>query len=133
MRADAATERAVFAAVDALFDHLAECRLEEALAAFLPDADVALYGSEIGEVVVGPEALRRFLRRLLAGPAGPRFTLKERRVSCCDDVAWFTVPARVEAGGMTVDAYRLTAVLERRDGHWLWAHFSGAEPLPDRA
>ena len=90
MYADAPTEAAVFAAVDALFDHLANRRLEETLAAFAPDLDAALYGSEVGEVVVGPEALRLFFERLYS-KVGPRFTFGgtprfrrgRRRVVCC--------------------------------------------------
>ena len=75
MRADAATEQAIFAAVDAFFDHLAERRLEETLAAFVPDRDAALYGSEVGEIAVGPEALHRFFESFYARPNGPRFAV----------------------------------------------------------
>ncbi len=132
MRADPETERAVFAAVDAFFDHFANRRLEEALAAFVPDADVALYGSEVSEIIVGREALRRFFERLFARANGPRFTLEERRASIRGDVAWFTSAATVRIGGTAVSPYRLTGVLERRDGRWLWALFNGSEPLRDR-
>lgn len=132
MRADPPTEAEIFAAVDAFFGHFANRRLEEALAAFLPDADVALYGSEIGEVVVGPDALRDFFGRLFARPGGPCFSLKDRRASVAGNVAWFTSAAEVRIGDLTISQYRLTGVLERRAGRWLWALFNGSEPLPDR-
>jgi ketosteroid isomerase-like protein len=132
MRADAETERAVFAAVDALLDHLAARRLEEALAAFLPDPDAALYGSEVGEVFVGRAALRTFFTALFRRPTGPRFMLTDRHASVRGDVAWFTAAARVAIGDQVFAPYRLSGVLEKRDGRWLWALFNGSEPLPDR-
>jgi ketosteroid isomerase-like protein len=132
MRADAATEQAIFAAVDAFFDHLAERRLEETLAAFVPDRDAALYGSEVGEIAVGPEALRRFFESFYARPNGPRFAVGERRASVRGDVAWFTCAASVAIGEVVAEPYRLTGVLERREGRWLWVLFNGSELRPDR-
>jgi hypothetical protein len=60
MRPDAETERVLICAVDAFFDHLANRRLEEALAAFAPDADAALCGSEESEAVCRQPRRRRF-------------------------------------------------------------------------
>jgi ketosteroid isomerase-like protein len=133
MRADPQTERDIFAAVDAYLDHLAERRLDDALACFAPDPDAALYGSEVGEVAIGPDALRAFLQKLLARPFGPRFTLAQRTASIAGDVAWFTAEAEIEVGSIRLAHYRLTGVLEKRGDHWLWLLFNGSEPAPDRA
>ena len=131
MRADRETERAVLAAVDVFFDHLANRRLDEAVECFAPDADVALYGSEVSEVAIGPTALREFLGGIFR-KAGPRFTFKERAISAAGDVAWLTAAATVTIGDAVAGSYRLTLVLERRDGHWLIVLFNGSEPVPDR-
>lgn len=132
MKADAETEREVWLAVDALFEHLAACRLEPAFACFAPDPDVTLFGSEVSEAFIGPEALREFLAKLLARPAGPKFRLLDRRMSRRSDVAWFTADAEVTIGAARISPYRLTGVLEKRNGRWLWMLFNGSEPLPDR-
>ena len=95
MRADPTVEREVFAAVDAFLDALAARDLDGLLATFVSNSDVALYGSEISEVAIGPEALRHFLGRICALPSGPRLTPGEWRVATHGDVAWLTAPARV--------------------------------------
>ena len=132
MRADPQTEAAIFDAVDAFLDHLANRRLDETLRAFASDADVALYGSEISEVMIGQAELRRFFERIYARARGPRFTLAERRASASGNVAWFTSAAQVQIGDLILSSYRLTGVLERRDGRWLWVLFNGSEPRSDR-
>ena len=132
MRADSATEREVFAALDDFFENLANRRLEETLAAFAPDADVALYGSEVSEVVIGPDALRDFFRRLYERLGGPRFVFRERRLSSSGSVAWFVADAEVALGPNVASPYRLSGVLEKRGGRWLWLLFNGSEPHPDR-
>jgi ketosteroid isomerase-like protein len=133
MRADPTVEREVSAAVEAFVDALAARDLDTLLAAFVNNSDVALYGSEISEVAIGPEALRHFLQRICALPSGPRLTASEWRISTNSDVAWLTAPARVAIGETVADPYRVTLVLEKRNGRWLIALFNGSEPMPDRA
>jgi ketosteroid isomerase-like protein len=132
MRADSATEREVFAALDNFFEHLANQRLEEVLAAFAPDADVALYGSEVSEVVIGPDALRGFFERLFERPDGPRFAFRQRRLSSSGGIAWFVADAEVTIGPHIASPYRLSGVLEKRGERWLWLLFNGSEPQPNR-
>jgi ketosteroid isomerase-like protein len=133
MRADSATEREVFAALDDFFENLANRRLEETLTAFAPDADVALYGSEVSEIAIGPDALRRFFRRIFEELGGPRFAFRQRRLSSSASVAWFVADAEVVLGAHVASPYRLSGVLEKRDGRWLWLLFNGSEPRPGRA
>jgi ketosteroid isomerase-like protein len=130
---DASVETEVRRAIDALFQHLANNRLDEACAAFATDESTALYGSEADEVVVGPDKIRAFPTKLLARP-GPVFTLESVALSWNGDVAWFTSGAvvQVSSSGARLP-YRLTGVLVRREGKWLWALFNGSEPLPPRA
>ena len=132
MRADSATEREVFAALDDFFDHLANQRLEEVLAAFALDADVALYGSEVSEIAIGPAALRSFFGRLFDRPSGPRFAFRQRRLSSSGNIAWFVADAEVTVGPHVASPYRLSGVLEKRNGRWLWRLFNGSEPRSDR-
>jgi len=129
MRALAEVKWGVLAAVDGLFDHIANGRHRETVESFTDDPDVMLIGSETGELAVGPEALRAFFADLYAQPYRVIFTLPERRVSAMGNVAWLTGEGtyRLSTGGEE-KPYRLTAVLERRQERWLWQLFSGSEP-----
>lgn len=130
MLANAETKWAVWKAIDALLDHIANGRHPETIAAFAQDADTALIGSEVGEVFVGPQALRTFFAELYARPYRILFTLDERRVLAHGNVAWFAGEGtyRLSDGSTDPMPYRLTGVLERREGQWLWQLFSGSEP-----
>ena len=123
----------VLAAVDFLFDCIADRRLEDTLAAFSPADDAAIYGSEVGEVAVGQTALWRFFETLYRMPDGFRFALSSRRISVRADVAWFTADAEVTVAGKVYAPYRITGILEKREGRWLWVLYSGSEPRPTRS
>jgi len=122
---------AIAAAVDGLFDAMAAALLDETLAFFTPADDAALYGSEVGEVIIGHDALRSFFQHLYVKGQGPRFVLRDRRLSIRGDIAWFVAEADVHLAGQIVP-YRVSGVLERHEGRWLWALFNGSEPRPDR-
>jgi hypothetical protein len=131
LRADPETAHAVRAGINALFDALKTNRLDAALACFVPDSDSALIGSEVGEIAIGAQAIRLFLSSLLERP-GPGFEMSEPvALSVSGNTAWFAGDAIVEVAGMRVP-YRLAGVLVRRDDRWLWALFSGSEPVPPR-
>lgn len=129
MLANAEVKWAILKAVDALLDHIANGRLQESVDAFTRDPDVALIGSELEEVAIGPEALRDFFTTLYAYPHRILFTLPDRKVSAFGHVAWFTGDGtyRLSTGG-DEKPYRLTGVLEWRRDRWLWQLFSGSEP-----
>lgn len=129
MLANAEVKWAVYNAVDALLDNIANGRFAESLACFTDDPDIALLGSEVGEVVVGPAALRAFFADLYARPYRIMFRLPERTVSAAGNVAWFTGDGtyRLSTGG-DPSVYRLAGVLERRRERWLWQLFTGSEP-----
>jgi len=129
MIANAEVKWSVLQAVDGLLDHIGNGRHRESLACFTDDPDVALIGSEVGEVVVGPEALRAFFADLYTRPYRVLFTLPDRQISVAGNVAWFTGEGtfRLSTGG-DATPYRLTGVLERRRDRWLWQLFSGSEP-----
>ena len=122
-------EKAIFAAVDSFLEAVAAKRLEETLAAFSGDADCTLIGSEVGEEALGPAALRRFFLGMFARPGTFSVAWRSRRASINGDTAWFS--AEAEARMSTSDRrgpYRITGVLVRRDGRWLWQLYHGAEP-----
>jgi hypothetical protein len=104
-------------------------RLEETLAAFSGDPDCTLIGSEMGEEALGPAALRGFFVKMFERPGTFSVAWRSRRASINGDTAWFS--AEVDAHMSTSDRrgqYRITGVLVRRDGRWLWQLYHGAEP-----
>jgi hypothetical protein len=129
MHAIAETRWAVLSAVDILIDHIANGRHRETLACFTGDPDCALLGSDEGEAAIGPEALRAFFAELYARPDRVLLSLPERRISALGNVAWIAGEGTYRLSTSDEEhPYRLTGVLERRDGRWLWQLFSGSEP-----
>lgn len=107
---------------------ISDRRLEGALTLFAPDADTVLLGSSLGEVARGPLEIRTFLRELLAQPERVTWEWDYVSVSACGDVAWLSLDGALVLGERAARPYRITGVLERRQGRWLWSLFHGSEP-----
>lgn len=105
-----------------------EKRIEGVLTLFAPDADTTLIGSSAGEIVRGPMEMRPFLEELFDSPDALSWEWDDVSVSCCGDVAWLWLEGALVRNGLSERAYRISGVLERRQGRWLWALFHGAEP-----
>ena len=98
---------------------------------FAPDADVLLLGSEANELAIGPSQLGTFFRDLLSQPFTLSWEWKQTRVSSMGNVAWVFAEGDVivlATDGTTRAPYRLTGVLEHRNGKWLWRQSHGSEP-----
>jgi ketosteroid isomerase-like protein len=128
MQADAATRSEVLLALGELRAAIAEKRLEGALALFAPDADTTLIGSSAGEIVRGPMEMRPFLEDLFDRPETISWEWDDVSVSSCGDVAWLWTDGALVIDGRSARPYRISGVLERRQGRWLWSLFHGAEP-----
>jgi ketosteroid isomerase-like protein len=126
-------QAAVLAAMDAVYEKAAENRLGDLPELFVDDPDLTFWGSEDVEEAVGPAELREFAAAAAAGADSFRFDWPERRVRIHGDVAWVNAVGTCEwtpegeREPRTV-GYRLTAVLVRRDGRWLWHTHHGSEP-----
>lgn len=122
-------------AVDALEAAFARHDLGAVLDLFASDADVGFIGSARSEQAVGRAALERDLARLLALPEVADGTLtiawSRRRVRVERDVAWVLCLGRATwatSRRHSVFDYRLTGVLVRRHGRWLWHTHHGSAP-----
>jgi len=118
--------RAAFAA---LYEAACEQRDADAIvAAFAPDDDVTLMGSDEEERAVGREELRALAEAIASGPRF-RFEWSEQQFHVEGDVAWVNA-----AGVLAVDdgrvPYRVTGVFVRRDRRWLWHTHHGSAPKP---
>jgi len=126
--ADAETREEVLLALGEFRAAVSERRLEGALSLFAPDADATILGSSIGEIARGPIEMRPFLERLFAGPQTIAWEWDDVSISARDDVAWLWLEGALVLDGRSDRAYRISGVLERRAGRWLWSLFHGSEP-----
>lgn len=127
MQASAEVREEVLVSLGELRAAVAERRLEGVLSLFAPDADTTLIGSSIGEVARGPLELRALLERVFEGPA-ITWEWDVVQISCAGEVAWLLAEAAFVVEGQGARPYRITGVLERRSGRWVWTLFHGSEP-----
>ena len=133
MKADAQTEAAVLAVLDAFNTAVATGARDAVLDLFTPDPDVFLLASEAGERAIGRAELERFFSRAFARPVAFSWTWDAGIVSAAGPVAWVALDATVHMTserGTQRAPYRITAVLERRGDRWLLAQYHGSEPAP---
>jgi len=104
---------------------------EAAVAVFAGDDEVTLVGSEPGEMARGRAELEKFSRRILPASGGYSWEWEQMIVDGAGPVAWVFAEGHAQVG-TGADAkrvpYRVSVVLERRDGEWKWRLFHGSEP-----
>jgi len=128
MQADAATRSQVLLALGELRAAVSEKRLEGVLSLFAPDADATLIGSETGESATGPMNMRPFLEDLFDSPDSYSWEWDDVSVSSSGNVAWLWLDGALAVNGRSRHPYRISAVLEQRQGRWLFVLFHGSEP-----
>jgi ketosteroid isomerase-like protein len=128
MLADAETREEVLLALGQMREAVSERRLEGVLALFAPDADATLIGSSVGEIARGPMEMRPFLEQVFDSPQTISWEWDDVSVSASGDIAWLWLEGALVLDGRSDRAYRISGVLERRQGRWLWSLFHGSEP-----
>jgi ketosteroid isomerase-like protein len=126
--ADAEIREEVLLALGELRAAVAERRIEGALTLFAPDADATLIGSAAGEAARGPIELRAMLEEIFDAEATYSWQWGDVQVSALGDVAWLNTEGMLVIDGVPERPYRISGVLERRSGRWLWVLFHGSEP-----
>ena len=128
MQADAQTREEVLWVLGEFRAAVSDRRLEGVLSLFAPDADATLIGSSLGEIARGPMGLRAFLETLFDQPQAVSWEWDDVSISAAGDVAWLWLEGALCLDGRSERAYRISGVLERRQGRWLWSLFHGSEP-----
>jgi ketosteroid isomerase-like protein len=128
LQADAQTREEVLMALGEFRAAVSQRRLEGVLSLFAPDADATLIGSSLGEIARGPLDLRAFLEQIFAGGQAISWEWDDVSISSSGDVAWLWLEGALVLDGRSDRAYRISGVLERRQGRWLWSLFHGSEP-----
>lgn len=122
-----------------LFAREALERLSDLLAArdfaFVDEFDPSsalLIGSEEGEVASTTAEMRSLLASVYALPVQIGWEWEEVVADASGDVAWVYAEGRLAmAGDVGVEhkPYRMSGVLQRTNGRWLWRLFHGSEPV----
>lgn len=128
MQADAQTREEVLLTLGEFRAAIEQERIEGVLALMAPDADATFIGPSLGEIARGPIELRRFLEELFATPGTLSWEWDDVSISCAGEVAWLWLDGALVLDGVSTRAYRITGVLERRQGRWIWTLFHGSEP-----
>jgi ketosteroid isomerase-like protein len=128
MQADAQTREEILWMLGEFRAAVSQRRLEGVLALFAPDADATLIGSAAGEIARGPIELRSFLDRTFRSAQTISWEWDDVSISCSGDVAWLWLEGALVLDGRSDRAYRISGVLERRQGRWIWMLFHGSEP-----
>ena len=96
--------------------------------------DALLVGSERGEIAAGRAQLQSFFLQLFKRPTRFSWEWDHIRASATGDLCWFFaegVVVTTGGEGQTRSPYRLSGVLKRVQGRWMWHQFHGSEPIAD--
>ena len=119
-------------AVRDLSEAFAARDLGAALACFTPGDDIGYAGSETDEKAVGRGALTALLGQVFLRPEA--YAWQPGDVTVHEDGGRAYVfaeargSARADSGGEEFFPYRVSGLVERVDGRWLWRHCQGSEP-----
>ena len=116
------------------FNDLIATKNMQVLAEFAPDDNVLLVGSEPGEIVAGQHEIEAFFTRIFARDAAFSWEWDYMRISHSGDLAWFFADGWVILSTEENERrgpYRISGVLQRYDGRWLWRQYHGSEPMPN--
>lgn len=121
MKADAQTEAEIKALVEDVWKEYARKDLEACMGLWTTDADLVAIGTGADELRLGPEELRRGLRRDFEQAENIETAIEWLSISAAGKVAWSAANARLTAtvnGEATTIACRMTNVYEKRNGTW---------------
>lgn len=119
-------------AVQALSDAFAARDLEAALGCFVPDDDLGYAGSEQAETAVGRVALGALLTAVFGRDEAYAWRPTSVTVHEYGSSAYVFAEAdgsvRTDSGDQESFPYRVSGLVERVGGRWLWRHCQGCEP-----
>jgi ketosteroid isomerase-like protein len=133
MQSDGQTRSPVYEVLER-FNQLVSTRNLQVLAEFVPGDEVLIIGSEVGEIAKGRQELEAFFTRVFARQATFSWEWDRMDVSHAGDLAWFFAEGQVilsSASGQRKSPYRISGVLERHGGRWLWRQYHGSEPVSE--
>ena len=130
MNPDDASEAELIEVLDHFCSGLARRDPEAVVRVCAPDLDLVVVTSE-QPVLRGPIELRRFLDGYVKGETTYSWEWDRYDVSTAGSVAWLLAEGTEIAASedqAVRHPYRMTMVLERREGHWLLRQVHGSSP-----
>ncbi len=125
-------DAAIRRGLDRMNEVLATKDLDSIMTAYDASDDIAVIGSDSGEVFIGRERVRRFMGMIVAMPFLFSFGIDDPVISCEGSIAWVFVDGNMvhtrPDGKVTKVPYRITAVMVKRGIDWKWKMFSGSIP-----
>jgi ketosteroid isomerase-like protein len=131
MKADAQTESEVIAVLDRFIKAYHDKNLAGILQLFALDPDVVFYGNGEDEKSIGVAGIREQAEHDWSQSAAVSLEIKWSSVSSAGSVAWVAADVEIHAGvgGMEMSLpARLTAVLEKHAGEWLFMQWHSSLP-----
>ncbi|MCC7550641.1 MAG: nuclear transport factor 2 family protein [Methanobacterium sp.] len=135
MKANSKVQEAVSELLDDYAQAYRDKDLDGMLKLFIPDDDLVVIGSGFDEWIKGSEELRSGFERDMAQADDIRVKFRDITVSAAGAVAWISGHMNMEAMVKGRDVYlpgRLSAVVEEREGKWLFAHLHYSLPASDQ-
>jgi ketosteroid isomerase-like protein len=130
VKPDAPTETQLIDVLEHFCSGFADRDVEAVMHVFVPDPGVIVVTSE-ESLLRGPVELRRFLDRYVDGPTTYSWEWDRHDVSIAGSVAWLLAEGTETAANedrLEKHPYRMTMVLERREGRWLLIQVHGSSP-----
>jgi ketosteroid isomerase-like protein len=136
MKANGKTEAAVMEVFNQFNKAYAQRDIDTIMALVAPDPDLVLLGTGADERRVGPAELKFQAERDWSQSEALAFELGWNSISAAGSVAWLAAEAtgRGKVGGQEISfPVRLSAVLEQREGKWLFVQMHLSSPAPGQA
>ena len=124
--------RAQIRAALARFNDLVSTKNLQVIAEFAPEDEALLIGSDEGEIATGRQELEAFFERVFKREETFSWEWDRIDIWHAGDLAWFFADGRVvltTAAEERKSPYRITGVLQRQGGRWLWRQYHGSEPV----
>jgi uncharacterized protein (TIGR02246 family) len=131
MKADVKTEAEVMTTLNRFIKAYQDKDLAGILKLFAPDPDVVFYGNGEDEKSIGIVGIREQAEHDWSQSSAVSLEIKWSSVSSAGAVAWLAADIEIHAGVGGIEMRlpaRLTAVLEKRAGEWLFMQWHSSLP-----
>ena len=131
MKADVKTEAEVMTTLNRFVKAYQDKDLAGILKLFAPDPDVVFYGNGEDEKSIGIVGIREQAEHDWSQSTAVSLEIKWSSVSSAGAVAWLAADIEIHAGVGGIEMRlpaRLTAVLEKRAGEWLFMQWHASVP-----
>lgn len=132
VRSEAVADSAIRRSIDRINQALATQDLQTVMSIYDDADDIVVIGSDSGEVFIGRERVRMFMKMIVSLPFVFSFDLNQVVINHDERNAWVFVDGNMvhtrSSGKVTKVPYRIMAVMVQRGTDWKWKVFSGSIP-----